>query len=242
MRCCDGGRRRSARAGGHSSRGKRGCSGSGNADSRQPKDGAYGAAPQPVWQRSHAHCLSPLYRYARLLLHWAREGRPITELPIQTIYQDGNRSSHFRTVQDSWRIYREILLFSGASFLSFLLDYGLFCLLRLLGGAIVFSNITARLISAIANYHLNRKAVFHSAAPMAQSALRYAILAAGILTVNTLILNGLTALRLPSLAAKMLTELMLFSASWLIQRRWVFSHVKMKVLENPPLPGEEEAA
>ena len=183
------------------------------------------------------------YEYEmNVLLHWAREGRPITELPIQTIYQDGNRSSHFRTVQDSWRIYREILLFSGASFLSFLLDYGLFCLLRLFGGAIVFSNITARLISAIANYHLNRKAVFQSAAPMAQSALRYAMLAAGILTVNTLILNGLTALGLPSLAAKLLTELMLFSASWLIQRRWVFSHAKMEILENPPLPGEEEAA
>lgn len=183
------------------------------------------------------------YEYEmNVLLRWARAGRAITELPIQTIYHEGNRGSHFRTVQDSWRIYREILLFSGASFFSFLLDYGLFCLLRLLGGALVFSNITARFISAIANYHLNRKAVFRSTEPKARSALRYAMLAAGILALNTLILKALTALGLPSLAAKLLTEALLFSLSWLVQRRWVFPRAKLEVLENPPLPGEEDAA
>lgn len=182
------------------------------------------------------------YEYEmNVLLQWAKEGRPITELEIETIYQNGNRSSHFHTVRDSYRIYREILLFSGASFISFLADYGLFCLLQLLGGAIAFSNIAARLASAVLNYQLNRRAVFRSQTAAAQSAWRYAALAALILCANTLILKALTAVGLPAMAAKLLTEALLFAISWLAQRNWVFHDAGSEEHENP-VTGREEAA
>ena len=183
------------------------------------------------------------YEYEmNVLLQWTKERRPIRELPVETIYLNGNRSSHFRAVRDSYRIYREILLFSGASFLSFLVDYGLFGLLRLLGGALVFSNITARFVSAVLNYQLNRRAVFRSQTSPAQSALRYTVLAALILTANTLILKGLAAIGLPAMAAKLLTEALLFTLSWLVQRRWVFRSDGTEESENPIADREEAAA
>jgi glycosyltransferase involved in cell wall biosynthesis len=44
-----------------------------------------------------------------ILLKAVREGFPIAEVPIQTLYEAGNPSSHFRKVRDSARIYWRIL-------------------------------------------------------------------------------------------------------------------------------------
>ena len=46
--------------------------------------------------------------------------------PIETIYLEKNRSSHFRPIKDAARIYREILKFGGVSLLSFGIDYTLY--------------------------------------------------------------------------------------------------------------------
>jgi len=169
------------------------------------------------------------YEYEmNVLMAWARQGRKIREITIRTIYLEGNESSHFDTVKDSWRIYREILMFSGSSLVSFLADYGLFALFYALfsslalSAALVAANILARILSATLNYTLNRRAVFRAGEKVSQSLPRYAALAVAILILNTLILRLLTALGLPALAAKILTELSLFVLSWTVQKRYVF--------------------
>lgn len=172
------------------------------------------------------------YEYEmNVLLEWVRSGRAVRELPIETIYLDGNASSHFDTVRDSARIYREILRFSGSGLVSFAADYLLFSLLYLLTGALAVANIAARCLSAGLNYTLNRRAVFRSRASVAGSLARYALLAAGILAVNTLLLQALTALGLPALAAKLLVEGTLFFVSYAVQRRFVF---RQEARRDPP--------
>ena len=164
------------------------------------------------------------YEYEmNVLMIWAQEKRPLRELPIQTVYHDGNRSSHFHALRDSARIYREILKFSASSVMCFALDYGLFCLFSLLTGKVIFSNIAARLISGSTNYTVNRRLVFESRAGVGRSLLQYALLAAGILAVNTMSLWLLvTALGMNRYLAKILIEAALFAASYLVQRRWIF--------------------
>ena len=54
---------------------------------------------------------------------------PIREVPIKTIYEDGNSTSHFRPMQDSLRIYGDILAFVASSLASFLVDFALFGML-----------------------------------------------------------------------------------------------------------------
>ena len=44
-----------------------------------------------------------------VLIEAARRGVPIDEVPITTIYEDGNSSSHFGAVSDSVRIYAPLL-------------------------------------------------------------------------------------------------------------------------------------
>jgi hypothetical protein len=58
----------------------------------------------------------------RLLLLAAREGLPVAEVEIATIYLRHNASSHFRPVRDAVRIYRPLLTFGLSSMLAFAVD------------------------------------------------------------------------------------------------------------------------
>jgi glycosyltransferase involved in cell wall biosynthesis len=51
------------------------------------------------------------------------------ELPIQTIYLDGNRSSHFHPLRDGLRVFVQLFRYTFISLMCALLDYGLYCLL-----------------------------------------------------------------------------------------------------------------
>lgn len=163
------------------------------------------------------------YEYEmNVLMAFAKEGRPIREIPIETVYLHDNASSHFDVLRDSFRIYWEILKFSVSSFAGFLTDYAMYCSLFALTGNLALSNIAARLVSASVNYTLNRKFVFESGAPVGRSAAQYAALAAVILTGNTIILKGLSSLGWNSYAAKIMTEILFFAFSWITQKHVIF--------------------
>lgn len=174
------------------------------------------------------------YEYEmNMLLTCSRIGILILEEEIETIYIDGNVSSHFDTVKDSWRVYKEIFKFSAASLISFLVDYGLYSMLTLCTSglenvsSILISNIGARIVSASVNYTINRKLVFQSKAHVVRSAVQYAVLAGAILASNTIVLSFLADyLRINRYAAKLITELLFFFLSWLVQRKVIFPEGK----------------
>ena len=164
------------------------------------------------------------YEYEmNVLLRFARENVSIIEHEIDTIYLNNNASSHFDTIKDSIRIYKEILKFSAASFVGFIVDYVMYSLLLLWGCGLTFSNIMARVISASVIFMLNRKLVFKSKENLLYSVLKYVILAAFILLGNTVILNFLVnSVGVHQMPAKIITESVLFLFSWLIQKVFVF--------------------
>ncbi len=174
------------------------------------------------------------YEYEmNVLLTLAKAKTPILEVPIETIYHDKQNScSHFRTVRDSFLIYKNLILFSGSSFVSFLLDYIIFfplVYLFTLGGfgnamALVLGNISARLVSAAFNYHLNKTYVFKYCKDHDKSALQYALLAISILILNTIILSVLyDHLGLSKAIAKLITEMTLFIISFTVQKLVIFN-------------------
>lgn len=50
-----------------------------------------------------------------MLMEATKKDIPISEVTIQTVYIDENKSSHFNTLMDSYKIYKEILKFSFSS-------------------------------------------------------------------------------------------------------------------------------
>lgn len=171
------------------------------------------------------------YEYEmNVLLEFARKEIPIEEVEISTIYINGNAGSHFDTLKDSCRIYKEIIKFSASSLVSFLVDYSLYSLLTvLLGGfgtaiSLTASNIIARIVSASVNYTINRKFVFKSNKDVWKSAVKYFGLAVVILAGNTLALNVLAEqLNINRYAAKLITEVLFFILSWVVQRIFIFN-------------------
>ena len=52
------------------------------------------------------------YEYEiNMLLQIDRWDVKYLEVPIETIYSDGNKGSHFHPLKDSWRIYKKIFAF-----------------------------------------------------------------------------------------------------------------------------------
>ncbi|MGI6106477.1 MAG: GtrA family protein [Lachnospiraceae bacterium] len=180
-----------------------------------------------------------------MLLYCSRRKIAVEEIPIRTIYIDGNSSSHFDAVKDSFRIYREILKFAGSSFLGFVVDYTMFWILSLITGAVApgaaagvaVSNIGARVVSASVNFTVNRKLVFRSKANLWKSAAQYFTLAACILAGNTFLLNFMVnSAGINRYLAKIVTEITFFSISWLVQRFLIFRK-KSRDMESPERVG-----
>ncbi len=157
----------------------------------------------------------------RLLVRAAREQLAVAEVEIATVYLDHNASSHFRPIRDSVRVLAPLLVFAASSLLGFVVDTIALLGLVALTGSLASSAVGARLLSAAVNYAVNRRFVF--AGSGGKSWVRYAGLAAALLALNVIVLEVLSAAFGSVLAAKIATELLLFAASFLVQRRFVFN-------------------
>lgn len=166
------------------------------------------------------------YEYEmNVLLYLAKAKIPIIQTPIATIYLQDNASTHFNPINDSFRIYKEILLFSLSSIISFVVDYTVFVLLlSLMPSQLILANLGARLISATVNFSMNRRIVFKSNKAIFKSAIQYLVLAILIISINTILLSFIVYnLHINQYFAKILVEGLLFVISWLIQRYFVFN-------------------
>lgn len=179
---------------------------------------------------------------------------PIKEVEIETVYIDENQTSHFRTVRDAARIYALIIKYVLSSVSSFLVDslafvffiwlFGKFSLGEMdLSGldipkietvkiSVIASAAAARVISSVYNFIVNKKVVFKGKGNPFVLLLRYYTLAIPILFISafgTDIAGGL--LNIPEslmLVIKIPIDLILYFASFRIQREWVFKDDKEK--------------
>jgi len=168
-----------------------------------------------------------------MLLTCKQADIPMVEQTIQTIYIDSNATTHFHPIKDSLRVYGIIIKFFLSSFLSFLIDYGLFNLFNIIFSkskfklhALFMATFLARVISSAFNYAFNRKAVFKSDAPLAITMARYYILCG----VQLLCSYGLVKLlSMPfgesvgiQAVFKLIVDLFLYFVSFRVQQAWVF--------------------
>lgn len=168
------------------------------------------------------------YEYEmNVLMAAAKDGIPFKEVKIHTIYHDRDNScSHFRILEDSIRIYKDIILFALSSLSGFVVDYQLFAFLMLCLPHTAFSvfaaNLIARVVSSYYNYSMNCRFVFHMDRRMS-TATGYFGLAVIIFIMNVLILEMFVqVLHFSVYPAKLLTECLLFCLSWFVQKRIIF--------------------
>ena len=157
-----------------------------------------------------------------MLLMAAKNNIKIHEIQIETIYFK-RHTSHFKAISDSFLVYKELIKFSISSIICFIIDYLLFAINILLFNNINVSNIIARVISASANYIINRKMVFNSNNKQYKSLCEYIVLAICILFINTILLNiFVNIIGINVLISKIIVELILFIVSYIVQRKIIF--------------------
>ena len=163
------------------------------------------------------------------------------EVKIRTVYIEENKSSHFRVVRDSWRIYKLILAhffkYTISSLLSSVVELMLVPTLtacfheRLEGLALTaVATVGARVASSLVNFYLNKKLVFHSKVSTATAMTRYAIVALlsmilqlGLDELMYIIFSiaGERWLMRAGIHACVMTGLFVFN--YFLQQRWVFT-------------------
>ena len=175
-----------------------------------------------------------------MLLTLKQRSIPFREVKIRTVYIEENKSSHFRVIRDSWRIYKLILAhffrYTLVSISSAVIDEGCYiafsavlqgCLTEL--ALTASATAAARLLSSLFNFFMNKKVVFQSGVSTGKALLRYYALALPMLVAQALLTHGVYALLgIPDDAtgvraliyAVVMTALYL--VSYMVQQRWVF--------------------
>jgi glycosyltransferase involved in cell wall biosynthesis len=181
------------------------------------------------------------YEYEMCLFALLKErGERFETLPIQTVYIDSNRASHFKPFIDSFKVVRSLLgdtflRFCGSSLLGFVVDNLVFTTLIFTiniisitrNEAIFIALIIARIVSATVNYFCNRFFVFRSHVKMTMSLGKYWLLviliAAGSYVGTSFLSDCFNAFGGGITCLKILVEALLFLVSYKFQRKWVFS-------------------
>jgi len=151
-------------------------------------------------------------------------GFDVIELPIKTIYEAGNPTSHFEPLRDSMRIYFVLLRFGLISMMTACLDNLVFYIFYRASGVVAASLFGARVIALAFNYAAVRRAVFLSREQHRIVLPRYLLLAAANVTLSYALITFLTSyLSVAVIPAKISVESVLFIGNFAIQRDFVFA-------------------
>ncbi len=151
----------------------------------------------------------------------------IIEVPISTIYIDNNRTSHFNPIKDSILIYKLFIKYIVVALSSFFIDILLFSLFLTaydnigIASSIVFSTLTARIISALYNYLINAKLVFKKMNKT--SLIKYGLLVICQMFVSAFIVSYMCKhVFISPVILKIIIDAIIFVINFIIQREFIF--------------------
>ena len=159
------------------------------------------------------------------------------EVPIETVYLNENKGTHFNPLRDSVEIYKVFIKYLFVSLSSFLVDILFFMLfLNILSlfsdfsfimYKIIVSTVCARIVSSLYNYLLNRKFVFekHDSKSFIIKYYILVIIQMGISSLSVALLSQVFSSKIIVLL-KIIVDILIFIANYYIQREWVFNDKK----------------
>lgn len=163
------------------------------------------------------------YEYEAACLISLPAGVSIFQVPIETIYQPGNPSSHFSPLLDSLRIYW--ILFRGgiSSVTAGLVDILIFSLLFYLGVSTFNAVVFSRCCSVCVSYFLLKEFAFKSTQGHAKAGPKYLMLALANTFFTATVTSELDSLlEFNTQILYVLISMSLFIFNFFIQRRFIF--------------------
>jgi glycosyltransferase involved in cell wall biosynthesis len=158
-----------------------------------------------------------------MLIRARKLDMPCRQIPIATVYEAGNLTSHFNPIFDSLRIYFVFIRFLASSMLTGLIDILAFSVAFQLGATILASAIVGRLVAGSFNFFVNERYVFRAQGSLLWPLTKYVLLVAALTAVSyQLIVGFVESFGLNVYLAKVSVEAFLFVVSFTIQRLLVF--------------------
>lgn len=163
------------------------------------------------------------YEYEMIVLaHICRTEKLPIELPIETVYLDDNRASHFNPVRDSMRIYFVLVRFYFSALVAAGIDFAGFSVAFALTGNLLVSIGVGR-FSSLVNFAINRKFVFHSLASVQGALWRYYALVMAVGALSYVLIHTFQSFAGWNVfAAKIVVDSLLSLVSFAMQRTFVF--------------------
>ena len=122
---------------------------------------------------------------------------------------------------DSIRTHARVLRYLASSLSSTVLDYTMLLILNAATGGVFLSVAVARVSSCSLNFALNRK-VFNARGGIVATAIRYAIMAASVMTMSYLMIQALVSAGMALWLASLTANTTLFIVNYLGQNFFVF--------------------
>jgi len=156
------------------------------------------------------------------LIIFARSGK-LQEVVIQTVYEPGNPSSHFRKLQDSAKIYAVLLRGGIVSLFLALMDLLTFQLVDSITDSTTLSVVVARTVGTIGYFYLARSFVYKVTSDTAITFIKYLLL----VLLNISILVPLIDLaqahfEMPKILTYIFGTLGLFFFNFFVQKAFIF--------------------
>ena len=147
----------------------------------------------------------------------------VRECEIETIYLDGNKSSHFDPLWDSLKIYFVFFRFIVASLMTTACAMIMFFGVWAASDNVLASEISSRALGILINFLLVKETVFHSRKKLVPTFAKYLTLVFVLGLVSYLMILGMMQFgNLGILTAKVATALLLYLANFAVQRDFVF--------------------
>jgi glycosyltransferase involved in cell wall biosynthesis len=165
------------------------------------------------------------YEFELEMLVAARHMRlQIIERTIETVYSVGNKSSHFRPIVDSIKIYLVLLRFLLVALVSAIADNLIFLSLLQVPVDVMQAQFIARCLTVPLNFVLLRKFVFYSTLDLRLVLPRYLGVVAIFFCLSSIFVSMRTGSGYSPVSAKFFVEGLLFFANFIIQRDYVFAN------------------
>lgn len=167
------------------------------------------------------------YEYEmNVLLDLKKWNIPVLETVIDTIYEDGNLSSHFHPIRDSLIVFAQLIKHVAASLVCTALDWLVYlALLQWTHISPEWAYLAARVVSTTVNYQLARRLVFRTRADW-RTTLAYYMLALSSVSTGALLVMAFTGLSAsPSLEKliKLPVDVFLFFINFFLQKYVIFT-------------------
>ena len=176
------------------------------------------------------------------LIIFARRDR-LQEVVIQTVYEPGNPSSHFRKLQDSAKIYAVLLRGVMVSLFLALMDFLTFHLVDSITGSTTLSVVVARSVGTLGYFYLARSFIYKVGGNTVSTFIKYLLLV--LLNISILVpLIDLAKeqLEMPKVLTYMLGTLGLFFFNFILQKTFIFKEAAAVSTASPVVVAAPHSA